>query len=141
MANIVTTSVGLTNGKMMFEANARDNPTIISDYTPPVGDGKGYMSLELFLISLSTCLGGALSVLLRKTGKTIEALDIAAKGVRREQHPTSFEHITLTIRIKAPQITEAEVNKALALSEASICPVWAMIKGNVEVETQITLEA
>lgn len=141
MANIVTASAELVNGKMMFKNTAGDNPPVVTDYIPPAGDGKGYMPLELFLISLSSCLGGALSVLLRKTGKTIEALTVNASGVRREQHPTSFENITLDIRVKSGDITEADVKKAVDISEASICPVWAMIKGNVAVETKISVEA
>jgi putative redox protein len=141
MANTVTASAELVNGKMMFKGTAGDNPPVMTDYIPPIGDGKGYMPLELFLVSLSACLGGALSVLLRKTGKTIDALTVSAEGIRREQHPTSFEKITLRVRLRSKDITEAEVKKAVDISEASVCPVWAMIKGNVEVKTQITVEA
>lgn len=141
MPNILTASAELVNGRMMFRGTAGDNAPVITDYIPPAGDGKGYMPLELFLISLSSCLGGALSVLLRKTGKTIDALTVGAEGARREQHPTSFEKIKLYVSIKSKDITEADVKKAIDISEASVCPVWAMIKGNVEVETQITVEA
>lgn len=140
MANIVNASVSLMNGRMMFKGSAGENPEIITDYIPPIGDGKGYMPLELFLLSLSSCLGGALSALLRKTGKTIDELSISTEGVRREQHPTSFESITLGIVLKSKDITEADVKKAVDISEASVCPVWAMIKGNVEVKTNIAVE-
>ncbi len=96
-------------------------------------------------VGADTCAEGdrrddALSVLLQKTGKKIEALKINAQGVRREQHPTSFESITLDVRIKSPGITAEDVKKAADISEASVCPVWAMIKGNVEVKTNITVE-
>ena len=141
MANVVTAKSELVNGKMMFNGTAGDNPPVVTDYIPPIGDGNGYMPLELFLISLSSCLGGALSVMLRKTGKTIDALSIDAEGIRREQHPTSFEKITLSVRVRSKDITEADVKKAVDISEASVCPVWAMIKGNVEVGTRISVEA
>lgn len=140
MGNMVKATAELLNGRMMFKTAAGNNPEVIADYIPPLGDGKGYMPLELFLMSLSSCLGGALSALLRKTGKNIEALSISAEGVRREQHPTSFESITLDIRVKSQDITEEDVKKAVELSETTICPVWAMIKGNVEVRTLITVE-
>lgn len=58
MSNIVTAASELLNGKMMFKGTAGENPPIVTDYIPPMGDGKGYMPLELFLISLSSCLGG-----------------------------------------------------------------------------------
>lgn len=140
MSNIVTAASELVNGKMMFKGTAGEHPPVITDYIPPAGDGEGYMPLELFLVSLSSCLGGALSVLLRKTGKTIDSLSVNAEGVRREQHPTSFEKITLFIRVRSKDITEADVKKAVDISEASVCPVWAMIKGNVKVETNIIAE-
>jgi len=35
----------LTNEKIQFTGISRDNPAITFDYTPPLGDGKGYMPL------------------------------------------------------------------------------------------------
>lgn len=133
MDNIVETSVELINDKIMFKGRAGSNPDIITDYVPPLGDGKGYMPLQLFLISLSTCLGGTIAPLLRRMGKNIEVLSIQAKGQRREQHPTGFEKIVLSISVKSDNIKEDDIQKVINMSEEKYCPVLSMIKGNVGV--------
>jgi putative redox protein len=133
MDNIVETSVELINDKIMFKGTAGSYPDIITDYVPPLGEGKGYMPLQIFLISLSACLGGTIAPLLRRMGKNIEALSIQAKGQRREQHPTGFERIQLDISIKSGDITEDDMKKAVNMSEEKYCPVLSMIKGNVVV--------
>ena len=80
-----------------------------------------------------------MALLLRKMSKTMSGLEIKAQGVRRTQHPTSFEKITLEIFITSDNITPQAVDRALALSEDSICPVWAMIKNSVEVVTNYSI--
>jgi putative redox protein len=140
MDNILNASVELINDKMKFKGVAGGNPEIITDYIPPLGDGEGYTPLELFLVSLSTCLGGAMVVLIRKTRKSIESFSISAEGVRRETHPTCFEKITLKIRVKSPDATKQDIEKVLEMAEP-ICPVLAMIKGNVEVITEVEVSA
>lgn len=133
MGEVLEASVKLLDDKMMYEGSSGDNPKIITDYPPPVGNGKGYTSLQIFLISLSSCLGGSVGPLLRRMGKDVGGLTIAAKGERREQHPTCFEKIELNISLTSKDATEEDVDKVIKLSEEKICPVLAMIKGNVEV--------
>jgi putative redox protein len=125
---------------MKFRGTSGDNPEIITDYTPPFGDGEGYTSLELFLVSACSCLGGGVAVLMRKMHKSLEALTVSAEGVRREQHPTSFESITFSVRVKSADATAADVEKAVELAEP-ICPVLAMMKGNVKLTTQVEVNA
>jgi putative redox protein len=132
----LSVSVNLLNQKVQFSGVARDNQPITVDYYPPLGDGQGYTSLELLLISFSTCVGTAVLALLKKMRKEITGFQINASGVRRETHPTSFETITLDITLHSKDTTDDELTKALKLSEDSICPVWAMIKGNVTVKIQ-----
>jgi len=50
--NSLKTSVVLLNKKAKFSCSADNKPEIIIDYTPPVGDGEGYTSLELLLLEL-----------------------------------------------------------------------------------------
>lgn len=139
MGNVLNASAELINDKMKFKCVSGSNPAVITDYIPPMGDGEGYMPLELFLLSLSTCLGGAVVVLLRKMQKSIERFSINAEGIRREQHPTSFEKITLHLYVESSNAVKDDIEKALRMAEP-ICPVLAMIKGNVEVVTEIETE-
>jgi putative redox protein len=137
--NTLRTTATLISRKVKFECTSRDNPAVIVDYTAPIGEGEGYTSLELFLVSLSTCAGSSVALLLRKQGFTLTGLVVTATGERREQHPTCFETVDLLFDITSPDVTSEAVNKALMLSEQSICPVWAMVKGNVRIATGVTI--
>lgn len=135
----IEASLSLVNSKLHIIGQAGNFEPIDTDYIPPYGDGLGYMPLQLFLISFGACAAGAVLTLLRRMQRNIEAFDMNVSGIRRTEHPTSFSEITVEYIITSGDITEQEVHKALALAEQSICPVWAMIKGNVEVKSIVTL--
>lgn len=133
-SNLLEVSLRTINDKVKFIASSRENPVLTVDYFPPVGGGEGYTSLELLLISFSSCLGTALLTILRnRMRKTVTALRVNAKGVQREEHPMSLSKIMLEIELESPDLERDDVDKALTVSEQRICPVWAMIKGNTEV--------
>jgi putative redox protein len=121
----------LIDNKMKFECTAGGEYKIVTDYMPPYGSGQGPTSLELFLASLCSCLGGTFAVLLRQAGKKVDGIFVSAHGKRREEHPTCFESICITAKIKSADAQQEDIKKALELAEQSICPVAAMIKGNV----------
>jgi len=132
-------SITLINDKLHFNSTVDENAPISIDYTPPLGDNDGYTSLELFLLSLSSCVGSSVLTFLRKMRKTITGCEIQSRGLRREEHPTCFKSILLTINLKSTDTTEEDLNKVIKLSEDTYCPVWAMIKGNVDVEIQYNI--
>jgi putative redox protein len=111
------------------------NPSIVLDYTPPLGDGQGYLSLELLLLSLAVCSSSTIVPILRKMRKTVAGFAVKAKGIRREQHPTAFEKIWLEFDLQSPDADETSLQKAIKLSEDTYCPVWAMLRNNVEIIT------
>jgi putative redox protein len=136
MPSILEVSCCIQNEKLHFLGQKDSRQPIDIDYTPPLGNGLGYTSLELLLLSLASCLSSALAVLLRRMGNTIIAFEVNAKGFRREQHPTSFEKIILNFTLTSPDATEENFEKALLLSEESLCPVWDMLKGNVDINVE-----
>jgi putative redox protein len=129
----------LTDNKVHFQGTSRTCAAVDIDYPPPFGEGDGYTSLEIFLMSLASCSGTSVALLLRKMGKTINGLKVSASGVRKDQHPTSFESIHLTFNITSDNVDELSVKKALKTSEETLCPVWAMIKNNVTVTTEFAI--
>jgi putative redox protein len=132
-------SVKLVNDRLNFVGNVGDNAPVSIDYIPPLGDNLGYTSLELLLLSISSCLGSAVLTFLRKMNKTIGACEIHANGIRREEHPTCFKKINLDIHLKSSDVTESDMVKVINLSEDKYCPVWAMLKGNVEIEVSFKI--
>jgi putative redox protein len=137
----VNVTINLISDKLRFTTALRDNDQIIADYVPPLGDGRGYMPLELFLISLSTCSGSTIVSLLRKKRKTVTSFVMSAEGFRREEHPTYFEKIVLRCELVSPDAADEDMRRCIELTEEKYCPVWAMIKGNVEVVCEFTIGA
>lgn len=135
----LNTSINLINDKLNFKGSVDGNDSISIDYTPPLGDNLGYTSLELLLLSLSSCLGSAVLTFLRKMKKTITGFEIQSNGIRNSEHPTCFNKITLIINIKSSDTSEDDLKKVVKLSEDTYCPVWAMLKGNVEIEVKYNI--
>jgi uncharacterized OsmC-like protein len=127
----LTTSIRLLNEKLHFEGIAEGNDPISIDYTPPFGDSLGYTSLELFLLSLSSCAGSAILVLLRKMNKHIEKFEITSVGERKVNHPTGFESISMLVKIESPDIVATDLEEVFEKIEA-ICPVLSMLDKGVE---------
>jgi putative redox protein len=135
----LSTTIKLVNNKLHFTGTAGDNAPVSIDYIPPLGDDLGYTSLELLLLSLSSCLGSAMLTFLRRMNKVVTNYEILAKGLRREEHPTGFKNIHLDITLTSPDVTEEDVKKVIGMAEEKYCPVWAMIKGNTTVDTTFTI--
>lgn len=131
----LNSTIRLINNKLHFTGTAGSNDPVSIDYIAPLGDDKGYTSLELLLLSFSSCLGSAILTFLRRMNKTISACEIMSKGIRNQEHPTGFKSIHVNIVLTSPDVAEADMKKVIALAEEKYCPVWAMIKGNTEVET------
>ena len=128
----------LKNDKMMFECEAGTNRTI-TDYTPPYGDGNGFMPLELFLVSLSSCMGGTIQFVAKSMQRNILSMKIFAEGERRSAHPTMFEHISIHALITSPDLTDSDMHLILEKAEDSLCPVSAMIKATVPISLSFEL--
>jgi putative redox protein len=134
----VTASIRLLNEKLHFEGKVDGNEPISIDYTPPLGDNLGYTSLELLLLSLSSCVGSAMLVVLRKMQKQVQNLKIVSKGIRRQEHPTGFESISLEILVQSGNISLDDMEKVTHLIEG-LCPVISMVKGNVVISYSFTI--
>lgn len=141
MAAQLEVTVNSTNQKLGYTGALRSHAAIPIDYIPPFGDGHGYLPLELLLMSLAACSGGTIGLLLRKMGKTVTGVTVNAKGTRRDQHPTSFQKILLEFTVSSGEVKDVDVQKAITLAEESVCPVWAMMKGNVEIVTEYKILA
>lgn len=136
----ITASISLINDKLHFRGTADENKEISIDYIPPLGDNLGYTSLELLLLSLSSCVGSSVLTFLRKMRKNIKSFSIESKGIRKQEHPTGFETIFLDIQLQSEDVSNDDMLKVIKLSEDTYCPVYAMLKGNVEIQIQFAIK-
>ena len=127
--------------KMAFAGQGHTGDTVAIDYVPPLGDDQGIMPLELLLISLAACSGATVATLLGRMQQKLGGLEVRATGERRDEHPTVFTGIRLEFKVRGSGIDRASVEKAMALSEAQFCPVWAMLKPAVPITASCAIEA
>lgn len=139
MSTILTASAELKNDKMKFLGTSGSN-TVMTDYIPPYGDGEGFMPLQLFLISLSACLGGTVQFLAKKMQRHVSAMTVSAQGERRQTHPTMFESIKLHVSVKSAELTDADMRGMLIKAEETLCPVAAMVKTAVPLEMTFEID-
>jgi putative redox protein len=132
-------SAELINKKAKFRCTVEEKQDIITDYTPPLGDGEGHTSLELLLLSLSSCFASSVKFLLMREKIKVDELKVNAEGERREEHPTGFKNISLFILIKAEGLKSDILEKVIRLSEENICPVYSMIKGNTLIDVKYSI--
>jgi putative redox protein len=129
----------LVDGQAKFSSSTRGLPPVLTDSAQPFGEGLEYKPLELFLISLATCAATTVAPILRKKRRTVESLVVRASGTRSEEYPMSFTRIILAFELTSPDAMDEDLRRSIELTEEKYCPVWAMIKGNVEIETPFVI--
>lgn len=126
----------LINEKVKFEgiSSSRPNIPITFDYLTPIGDGQGFLGLEMLTFSFAGCVSTAIVVILRKMSKNVFNYKMKITGHKRG-NPLSLERIFFEIFIDTDNATDEDVQKAILQAE-QISPVWMALKRNVEVDYQ-----
>jgi putative redox protein len=138
--NDLEASVHLINQKAKFACRVDGKEPIIVDYIPPLGDGEGYTSLELLLLSLASCFGSTVKFLIHgHLKKPVNGVQVKVSGTRRNEHPTCFESIRLHLELQVSDIEPEALEKTIQFAKDTMCPVWAMLKNNVEISTDYTI--
>jgi len=137
----VEISLELMNQKVKFIGLSKTNQEtpITIDYLPPIGDGQGFLGLELLVMSFAGCVSTGIVALLRKMGKSISGYKMNVTGIKREI-PLSLKKIYFEIIVKSIDISEEELQNVVKKAE-EISPVWIAIKNNVEVAWRYKITA
>lgn len=120
-------------GGMRFGAVAGAHELTIDYPLRPGETVAGPTPLQLLLASLAACSGSTLALLLRRMQQPFVGLDVQARGVRQDEHPTVLTDIDLEFVITGDELDIAAVEQALKLAEHQLCPVWAMLKGGATI--------
>ncbi|MBP1762036.1 MAG: putative redox protein, regulator of disulfide bond formation [Firmicutes bacterium] len=129
----VIVQMELVNQKIKFSGISKTNPDtpVAIDYVPPLGDGEGFLGLELLVMSFAGCVSTAIVGLLRRMNKNLSAYKMDVTGIKNEQ-PLSLQKIHFAVTIESNNINEDEIQNVLKMAE-QISPVWIAIRNNVEV--------
>ncbi|MBN2529480.1 MAG: OsmC family protein [Deltaproteobacteria bacterium] len=94
-----------------------------------------HTSLELLLIAAVSCLATALKNVIRKhQKKNMSQIQVTAEGVRRNGLPTDFEKMAFHVRCTSPNLNDAELGRLVQSTKRNICPVFAMLRDDIDTE-------
>jgi putative redox protein len=114
-------------GGMHFVARAGDH-WVSLDYPLQPGRTAGPTPLEMLLASLAACAGSTVALLLRRMDAPLTGLEVEARGIRQDEHPTVMTEIALDFTLRGAGLDPGAVARALRIAEEQLCPVWAMLK-------------
>ena len=66
-------------------------------------------------------------------GKTEAGFEVKAKGIWSGKPPIKLEKICIEFLLESMVAEEKDLRRAVQLAEESLCPVWQLIKNNVDV--------
>jgi putative redox protein len=71
--------------------------------------------------------------------KNIEEYSMNVSGIRKTEHPTGFSKIILEMFVKSKNTTTEDIEKVVKMAETKYCPIWSMMKNDIEIETKISV--
>ncbi len=127
-------------GKMAFSGKAMGETTVALDAPAAVGgEGNGFRPKELMLNALAGCTAMDVISILRKMRTEPEAFRVEVSATETEEHPKVFTafHIKYIVSGDVPQ---ANLEKAVSLSQERYCGVTVMYRSFAEVTHEIIRE-
>ena len=88
---------------------------------------------ELILIGLGGCTGADVASILYKMRENVIKFEISIDAESAAQHPKVFTKIHITYRFWGNDLKEANIKKAIDLSQERYCSVTAMLIKSVEI--------
>ena len=88
---------------------------------------------ELILISLAGCSGSDVASILSKMRENVTRFEIDVDAESATEHPKVYTKIHLKYKFWGTDLKEANLEKAIVLSQDKYCSVTAMLKSTVEI--------
>jgi putative redox protein len=89
--------------------------------------------MELQLLALGGC--GAMDTIsiLRKMRQDVTDYEVRLTHERSSEHPRVFTSITMTHAVRGRALAEGMIRRAISLTMARYCPVYAMLQPTVDI--------
>ena len=140
MTQTLTVTVGDLQGKMRLTGSGHTDARVAIDYPPPLGEDRGFTSIELLMVSLASCSSHSIKYVMGTMGMELGDIRATAVGQRRvDAHPTVLTGVALAWDIRGRGLERERVEAAIRRAEETYCPVWAMLKASVPISWSFTL--
>jgi putative redox protein len=95
--------------------------------------------MELLLLALGSCTGVDVVSILRKKRGNVSAYRIELRGLRRQEHPRSYQRIEVHHIVTGRNISERSMAQAIELSEQKYCSVAATLRPTAEIVSSFAI--
>lgn len=113
---------------MVFTGTADSGFSIQLDAKQEVGgEGRGFIPMELMVVSLAGCTAMDVISILRKKRQDVTGFEVRVDAPRAEEHPKVFTRATIDYLITGHGVDEKAVLRAIELTAESYCPAQAML--------------
>jgi putative redox protein len=89
--------------------------------------------MELLLLALGGCTAVDVVSILRKKREQVTGYHAEIKGTRRDEHPRSYERITVHHIVCGRKVSKRSVAQAVQLSEEKYCSVAATLRPTAQI--------
>ncbi|RIH91790.1 OsmC family protein [Meiothermus granaticius] len=98
----------------------------------------GMRPMELLLAALASCTAYDVVDIMEKKRQPLASYRVETVGLRAEEHPKRYTHITVTHYASGPNVTQEALDRAVQLSHDKYCSVSASL--NVPIESKAVVE-
>jgi putative redox protein len=88
---------------------------------------------ELILLSLGGCSASDVASILHKMREKVHRFEIDLQADLANEHPKVFTKIHITYKFWGEDLKQANIEKAINLSQERYCSVTAMLRATVEI--------
>jgi putative redox protein len=78
-------------------------------------------------------------MLLRRADPPPIGLEVEARGIRKDEHPTVLTDIDLEFVVRGSGQDPEVVARSLRVAEEQLCPVWAMLKPGTTIRSSFRI--
>lgn len=125
----------LPESKTFISTDSTGHSVVMS--TP--NDNRGMKPSELILSALAGCASVDVVDILAKKRTPLSYLEVQLSAEQDADPPWTFRKIYMHFIIKGDNLTEKNIEQAIALSEEKYCSVAATLRGKAEIITSFEL--
>ncbi len=103
------------------------------------GDKTALSPMQAVLMAVGACSSVDVIEIMRKARYPLSYCECIVTGTRADSAPMVFTHITAEYRVKAPQMHQKHLNRAVELSTKKYCSVMLMLDKSVDFEIKISI--
>ena len=130
-------SVRWKHDGLLFEgATAHGHVDLASGLDPA---GSGVAPMELLAVALGGCTAMDVLSILTKMRQPVEEFRVEVGGTRAGEHPKRFTSLEIVYRFEG-DLDEAQVARAIELSETRYCGVEATLRPAVPITSRFEIE-